>query len=789
MRDQLLNGFFLEGLLVEPLTGKVSGPGVSGHLPSKAVEILLCLATNPGSLSSREALLQEVWGDGRGTQKALSHAISELRQTLGDHHDDPRFIQTVPTRGYRLLVEPRIVRSDLVRAEPSDGTAKPDHPPFFKVLIRRGVIQASAAFLVVGWVLIQVADAVVPILGLPGWTQPFLTYVVIGGFPIVLLLAWFFEYAEGRFYLDRGRESPTITTGLGRNYLAMVAAYVIAVLGATIFHLTAGFEVPGVESGVAAEADRAVIPVAPNSIAVLPLLNIDGSDASQIFGSGLAEDVLDRLARIPGLLVSSRGDSWSLPMNASSEQVRNRLRVAYYLEGSVRLNGDDLRVVVQLIDSATGFHLVSRSFDKKLEDFMEVQKEITNLTVANLRVALPPETQMLLATSYESTDVDAYVLYRRGKEHFERPQTEESLEEVVDLYKQALEIDPDYAAAHAGLCTTYTASYEVRNDATFIKRAESACAAALVADANLHMVYTALGDLYAETGRDIESEAAYLHAIEINSQDVQAMQGLAKTYARQQRLDEAVEMLDQAIRLQPGNWRSIDTLGYQLFANGRFQQATEAYRRVVALDPNNWQGHGNLGSALLMLGDFPAAASALQHSLEIEPDPTYYSNLGIIYYYLGEFDESVAIHRKAVELSQDSNVDWLNLADALSYSSEANLAETAYHTSAELSERFLAVNPRDAGTLYSLAWASAMLGNKDYAYELIDRSKSIAPNNPNVHYYSALMNTAEDDYGAALDALEQAVDLGYPVTMLAVEPFLAKLHHLERFAALLTEVQ
>jgi len=787
VRDQLIHGFFLGDLRVEPLTGKVSGPGVSGHLPSKSVEILLCLASNPGSVSSHEYLLHEVWGDGRGTQKALSNAVSELRHTLGDFHGDPRFVQTIPTRGYRLLVEPRIVRADLVATNPSDSTAKSDKPRFFEVLVRRGVIQAAAAFLVVGWLLIQVADAVVPTIGMPGWTQPFLTYVVIGGFPIVLVLAWFFEYAEGRFYLDRGKESPTITTGLERNYLTVVAAYAIAALGATIYHLTDGFEAPGIESGVVAEASRADIPVDPNSIAVLPLLNIDGSDESQIFANGLAEDVLDRLAKIPGLRVSSRGDSWSLPMNASSEQVRHRLRVAYYLQGSVRLNGEDLRVVVQLINSATGFQIVSRSFDKKLQDFMEVQKDITNLTVANLRVALPSEAQMFLATSYKRTDVDAYVLYRRGKEQFERPHSDESLAAAVDLYHQALDIDPDYGAAHAGLCVTYAMTYEFSNDVRYIEMAESACASALAASPNLNLVHTALGDLYGRTGLDSEAEAAYLKALDVNNQDVYAMSRLAIVYESQQRLDESENLLNQAIRLQPGNWQSINLLGYFLFSNGRYLEAVDAYRAVVQLDPANWQGHGNLGSALLMAGQFVPAATALERALEIEPSQDYhYTNLAIIHYYLGEFDESVAIHRKAVELSPDANYSWLNLADALLFSSESDQAQEAFRISAELAEKNLAVNPRDAVRLYELAWATAMLGNREYAGELINRSKSIDPNNPYVHYYDGLLRNREGQSNAAIDALQKAIDLGYPAKLLAAEPYLEDLYQEERFSTLVS---
>lgn len=781
VQNELLDGFRLREVRIEPLTGSVDADGAKTHLSSKSMEVLLCLARNPRTLVSREAILEKVWGTGDVSNESLSRAISDIRHALRDHTDHPVFVQTVPKRGYRLLVEPQIVAQQLHQLNIVNDA---ERSTLIGNLMARGVIQASVAFLLVGWVLIQVADAVVPIVGLPGWTVPLVTYTVIGGFPVVVLFAWFFEYAEGRFYLDRGKRSPTVTTGIGKNYLTMVAAYVITALAALIYQFSVGFESPAGSTTASIEIVETDIKVEPNSIAVLRFMNIDGSETSEIFSHGFAEDVLDRLARVPGLLVSARGDSWSLPLNSSSDEVRRRLRVAYYLEGSVRLVDDELRVVAQLINSATGFHVVSRSFNRNLENFMDVQREIMELTVANLRVALPEDTQMLLSSTYPGTDVDAYVLYRRGKELFDAPQTEESLAQVVNLYQQALQTDPGYAAAHAGLCIAYANAYRITNNADYVDMAEKACARALSASANLNVVYTALGDLYLLNGRDADAETAYSRALDINSQDVQAMQGLAQAYARQQRTVEAEDLFHQAIRLQPGNWGSLDSLGGFLFVNGRYADAAEAYRKVVLLDPNNWRGHGNLGSSLLMSGDFELAATALRRAVEIQPVQDYYSNLAIIHYYLGQFDESVTIQRKAVELSAEANTSWLNLGDALLFSSQPDQAEAAFRISAELAKKNLAINPNDAPKLFELAWAETMLGNRDHASELINRSKVLDSENPFAHYYDALIKHHIGNDDAAIDALEIAVASGYPIVMLKSEPHLSGLRNRQDFQSL-----
>ncbi len=784
MNNKLLDGFFLQEVLVEPLIGRVSGSGEPAHLPSKSIEVLLCLAKQPRRLVLREELLSKVWGDGNGSPEALSHAVSEIRHVLGDHADDPVFIQTVPKRGYRLLCEPRLKDSSSQVASVAPESTVPAAAPFWGALLRHGVVQASFAYLVVGWLLIQVADATFLNLGLPTWAMPFVTFVVVGGFPIVVILAWFVEVAEGRMILDRGEQPGGLLQGLERNYLAIVAAYGIAALGAGIYQFSVGFNVAENDSVQAAEP--ALIPIEPNSIAVLQLLNIDGSDTTQVFSDGLSEDILDRLATVPGLLVSSRGDAWSLPANAASEIVRRRLRVAYFLEGSVRLIDDALRVVVQLIDSETGFHMVSRSFDRNLQDYMAMQREITDLIIANLRVALPEETQMLMASSYEDTNLDAYVLYRRGKEALYKPPTRETIQEGISLFQQALSVDPDYAAAHAGLCRSYTDFYEITHDAADIETAERACAAALSANSRLYMVHAALGRLYLLTGKTSNAETAYLNALQINEKNVSAILGLASVYRRQQRIDQAEQLLNDAVDLQPGNWNSINTLGYFLFGMGRYADAAAQYRKAVYLDPKNWATLGNLGGALMMTGDFAAARRAIEQSLEIETNQTIYSNLGTIFYYLGEFEQSVAIHRQVVELSPNSNFVWLNLGDALYFAGHKEDAQEAFRKSAELSKNQLSVNPSEAEALYLLAWAQAMSGDDSAASALIDRATAIAPSDPYVYYYDSLLKARRGDFATATEAIKVAVDLGYPIRMLAAEPYLADLHGELEFTALLT---
>jgi len=782
MDNSLLDGFSLQDVRVDPLSGRVTRRDGSAHLASRAVEVLLCLAKKPRRLVAREEILAAVWGEGNGSAEALSHVIGDIRHALGDHAEQPRFIQTVPRRGYRLLPEPR-----LAHAASETPAASAAASPLWKALVRHGVVQAGIAYLIVGWLLIQVADATFDNLGLPQWAVPFVTFTVVGGFPLVMLLAWFLEMAGGRMVRDRGQQRGGWLQGLERNYLAVIAAYGLAAAGAGVYQSLAGFSVPANAAMPDAPAESAaeLIPVVENSIAVLKMLNIDGSERTEAFSAGLSEDVLDRLARLPGLRVSSRGDAWSLPPNSASNVVRRRLRVAYFLEGSVRIVGDQLRVVAQLIDSKDGFHVISRSFNKDLQDHLSVQKEITGLIVANLRVALPDDTPEFSALGVEDAGVDAYLLYHRGRELLGRPATAETIRQSRGYFEQALAIDSGFAAAHAGVCGTYVAQYELEHDADSVTAAEAACAAALEASAQLPVVHNAVGRLHLVTGHLAEAGAAFQSALRLNGQDAVAMKGLAAVYQRQQRIPEAEALLTRAIELQPGNWSSINVYGNFLFGVGRYADAAEQYRRVVYLDPDNFVAMGNLGSVQLMAGDFAGARQSIERSLDIEANEAIYSNLGIVYYYLGEFDKSADIQRKVVALSPDSHAAWLNLGDALYFSGDETGAMQAFERSAELSRRQLAVNPRNAEALYLLAWAEAMRGAEADAARLIERALSVAPNDPYSHYYDALIHVRQGELELATGSIVAAAGLGYPRSMLAAEPYLRRLRSVAAFTDLL----
>lgn len=783
-KSDLLQGFYLRDLLVEPLRGQITGKSGSAHLPPKASEVLVSLATQPGEIVNREDLLKEVWGENQGSQEALSHAVSEIRHALDDHHDDPAFIQTLPKRGYRLLVKPELVsESTSTVVIGSEGGARVTDLGFLENLKQRGVLETGLAYLIIGWLLIQIADIVFSQLLLPQWVGTFVTVLVIAGFPIALVLSWFLEIRDGRAILDELTPSDARRRRFSRTYMSVVSSLAIAGVLVFIYDQFVGLPEEEIPAATSTASIFTLPPVLENSIAVLPFLNVDGSPATQIFSNGLVDSVINRLARVPGLMVSARGDSHTLEPNTASEKVRERLRVALYLEGSVEMYGDEIRVIVQLIDSESGFHLLSRSFDRPREDFFDIRDEITELTVANVRVALPAETRGPSIETAADPSIDTYLLYRQGIDALYLPATKETIAEALDWFDQALEQDPEYAAAHAGRCSALIDGYIHLDETDSVAEAEKACGQALQLNSNLDIVHTAMGNLFQVTGRNDESETAFKTALQINDQNAGALMGLGRTYLLQGKPEAAETVLKQATGLYPGDWTSYNNLGSLYYRTGRFTEAAEQFQFVVALNRSNFAGYSNLGAASMLGGDFEKAIVAFEHAIEIEPLATTYSNLGLLYYYTERLDEAIASHRKATQLAPNDNLSWSNLGDALWVAGQKDASREAYENARSLTARTLDVNPDNPQALMDMAWILTMLGETEAGRAAIQHAHELS-DDPYISYIDGLMRARNGDIDGAIEALTDAVENGQSTTMMAAEPHLAALRDNEDFRKL-----
>ena len=298
MYAQLQHGFRLGDYVVQPLDGQLEGPNGAEHVQPKVMEVLVRLAENQGTLVERDDLVKKIWGSTQVADDVLTRCISELRHHLDDHPDSPKYVQTVPKRGYRLIAEVQnldgtkfIPTSATAPHEVDQGSAEEDSS-FFADLKRRRVVRVAVAYAVVAWLIIQVADSTFPALRLPDWTITLVVVLMILGFPIAIALSWVFQLTSDGVMFDK-RVSST-SAGRRRTYVAMLAV-VIAVAGTLVFRSISDIDL-GFDSDSSIEADEAFEIPDTASLAVLRFQNIGEDPSTQYFSDGLGEQVLTFLS-------------------------------------------------------------------------------------------------------------------------------------------------------------------------------------------------------------------------------------------------------------------------------------------------------------------------------------------------------------------------------------------------------------------------------------------------------------------------------------------------------------
>ena len=316
---------------------------------------------------------------------------------------------------------------------------------FFEELKRRKVFKVGVGYLVVAWLVVQVASIGFPTFEAPPWALRVFILVVLLGFPIALLFAWAFEVTPEGLKVDSAQR--------GNKRFVLVTVVLVALAFAWYFKGQ-----PAVRDAVApkpaapAHEAAAATPVAtvdPNSIAVLPFVDMSQGKDQEYFSDGLSEELLNLLAQLPQLKVIARTSSFSFKgKEADVATIARTLKVAHVLEGSVRKSGNTLRITAQLVRTSDSTHLWSQTYDRELTDVFKVQDEIAAAVVEALRVKLLPN--QALNTANRSRNTEAYNQFLRGIAFDERANPD-NWRRARTAYLKAIALDPDYATAYAAL--------------------------------------------------------------------------------------------------------------------------------------------------------------------------------------------------------------------------------------------------------------------------------------------------------------------------------------------------
>jgi TolB-like protein/Tfp pilus assembly protein PilF len=556
---------------------------------------------------------------------------------------------------------------------------------FFAELKRRRVFRVMAVYGIVGFVLLQIMDLVVPALLLPEWTYRFVALILLLGFPVAIVLAWAFEMTPEGVRRTAEAAPGELTEITAAPASKRWSSGLLALVGITA--LLAGVWYVGRQSAPAAGADGAAGPVL-ESIAVLPFVNMSSDPEQEYFSDGISEELLNLLAKIPELRVVSRTSAFSFKGETLEiREIAERLNVAHVLEGSVRKDGNQVRVTAQLIEARSDTHLWSDTWDRSLDDIFAIQYEIAADVVARLKVTLLGESPTV-----EETDPEAYALYLQARQ-LGRQFTAESVEQSNALYEQALEIDPDYAAAWAGLANNYNyqAAFVLRPIDEGIRLAREAANRALAIDPEYAQAYAELGQIAAVYDGDLATAAQHLEralALEPTNPDI--IGAAARLVRSLGRLDEAIALREYAVARDPVNPTGHFGLGWYYVDNGRPDEAVASFRTLLSLSPGRIGTQESIGTALLFMGEPEAALTAMQQESE---EGFRLIGLARAYHALGQASESDAALAELIEIEENEPGWAYNIAYVLAYRGEAERAFEWLDTAVEYNDSGLSLIP------------------------------------------------------------------------------------------------
>jgi len=489
---------------------------------------------------------------------------------------------------------------------------------FLAEIKRRKVFQVAAVYAVVAWLLIQVADVVLPTFEAPTWVLKVVIFLTILGFPITLTMSWAFNLTPDGFVKDQGPNVTGHTSGRRIEYV-LIGLMVIG-LGWLVYRVE--FDAPiSAENSRVPDASRVedrsiAVPddALPNSIAVLPFANQSPDPDNDYLAAGIYQSTVNQLGKISDLTVIARTSVMQFERNPPPiPEIAKSLKVAAVMEGSVQYANGRVLITVQLIDGQTGAQLWSDEFNRELADVFAVQGEVAEQIAAALEIRLLPEEQVRIAKQ-PTTSAEAYRYYLRSLSMPLPNMFPDVLPVHVDLLNRAILADPQFAEAYSQLAWIYYNSTERNRAVEYAERA-------IAIDPMVGQSYFVLGmrDRY-YYDRQESARFAFERAIELSPKDPDTLMNAYRQLSEQTgEYEDAIRLGKDAIEFDPNAVYLRWNLGFILMRARDFAGAVEQLQESVRIDPGDWVNVLDLAHAQYLMGKRIAAMENLNRLTRLLP--------------------------------------------------------------------------------------------------------------------------------------------------------------------------
>jgi eukaryotic-like serine/threonine-protein kinase len=575
---------------------------------------------------------------------------------------------------------------------------------------------------------------------------------------------------------------PTSPASTKRIY-ALVGAGILILLFVTLPLLVRRFD-----KGAWQNIFGPAIPSEKNLV-VLPFTSVDGRASEQVYCDGLTETVTAKLARTSPLQVPSALEVRTKQV-FTIQRARSQFGANLVLVASWQQTQDVARINLSLVDSKTGRQLRTETITEPATDLFRLQDQVVLKASRMLQLQLSTAKAAAL-TSHGTSLLEAYDFYVQGIGYLQRYEQLDHVEAAIDLFRHAIEADPEYAQAQAALAQAYWYKYSATKEPKFAAEAKAAVKMAEELDRQLPEVQLAIANLNSRTGEYVEALSGFRRVVELDPENVDAYLGLGTSYDALGRMGEAEHAFRLAIDISPQCWNCYNLLGIFLNGHARFDEAAQAWQKVTELTPDNVWGYLNVGAVYFNIGRFSDADQILRRGLRIAPDNAdLSSNLGTVNFFMRRFEEDKANTLKAIELNPRRYEYWGNLADAYRMiPSETGKAALAYKRAIELAQDQLKVNPDDTDVLSSISLYYARLNQPVQAGNYLDKTLKMNSADVDILVTACLVRLEMNERQEAIAWLGKAVSAGYAKEQLVASPDLTSLHSDPKFNGLVRQAK
>ena len=500
---------------------------------------------------------------------------------------------------------------------------------FLDQLRRRNVIRVGIAYLAIAWLILQVAEMLLPVYGFTDAAIRNVVTLLAVGLPITLALSWAFEWTPSGIVKDSGEEPAGTASQQGNKgfdrFIIVVLVVAIGFFSVDKFILDPARDARDIEAATEqgrASALEAVM--SDKSVAVLPFSNRSTLEDDVYFVDGIHDDILTQLARISALVVTSRTSVEQFRDTSETIQdIGAALGVRAILNGGVQRSGDRVRINVRLVDAAKDSLLWGDTYVRELTaaNIFAVQAEIASAVAGALQAALLPEEETALQQT-PTNSIEAYDLYLLGRYHW-RKRTKESIDLAKVHFEQAIQQDPGYVLALSGLADSYVLSRFFGNLTGEVAHplAQQAIDQAMAIDDSVSEVWASLGLLRRSQGNFAEAEEAFLRALELDDRNVPALIWYSAMLRLARRDEEGMAALLRALELEPMSHIINERLAHLYDERGEFERAIHHFNRADQLDERDAGGFQmEIAWSLFWNGEFARAVEALRTRLAGDPD-------------------------------------------------------------------------------------------------------------------------------------------------------------------------